>query len=126
MKENTLKAVKKYREYLQKNNLEEGTLYEVNYELKSFIGFKEKADYVKPIILIDTFEISPILEFKFYNKTEEVGSVNFLEPSLILDQYDKAAIKDDFEELLESEEYNIALLKKAIKKINLKGVSKCM
>ena len=125
MTENTLKALKIYKASLSKNNLEEGKTYKINYNLKSFTGETFQAKTVKPMIFIDSFEVSPVLllEFSGQNNNEE-GFISFSEPSIILDKYDRDSILTKVENIQESDNYNPSLLKEILKKIGVSNDSK--
>ena len=120
MTENTINALKVYKTILSKNKIEEGKSYKVDYELKSFTGEAFKAYLVKATIFIDNFEIAPMILFEFFGGENKSGIISFADPKLVIDHYDKDAIRSSFDELIESEQYDISLIKDAIKKINLK------
>lgn len=118
MKENTTKALKVYNEFLDKFKLKEGAEYGVNFELKTLIG-KQAIQSVKPSIIIDIAELSPMVMFDCFGKDGYVGAFGFMEPSVILDKYDKDAIISEMTENISSLDYDIKLGKQILDKINL-------
>lgn len=118
MKENTIKALKLYKTFLEKHKLEENKEYKANFELKTLIG-KQAIQSVKPSIIIDIAELSPMVMFDCFGKDGYVGAFGFMEPSVILDKYDKDAIISEMTENISSLDYDIKLGKQILDKISL-------
>lgn len=120
MTENTEKAFKKYRSLLTKNKLEEGKIYDCNFQMRNYLEICN-IDKVKPVLFVSSYETSPLLVLECYEKEESKTMIDLADPSFILDKYDSMCIIDKADEELKSSViYDVKELKDIIKKIKLK------
>mgnify|MGYP006956012010 CR=1 FL=1 len=119
MTDNTANAIKAYKTFLTKNKLKEAKEYSVDFELKSYLD-KDKISKVKPMIVIDSFELSPMIMFECYNDKGLVGSFGFADSKYILDKYDKDGIITNIENDICTHDYDVKLVKDILDKIKIK------
>lgn len=98
-----VKSFKMFEDFLKKNKLQLNKMFNCNFSLKSVFQDEQK---VNSLSICERDGISPCLIFECYNK-DFVGSFGLMNPELIQDKYDKAAIISDFSFLEESKDYDI-------------------
>lgn len=116
---NAVSSLKTYKEILAKNNLEEIKLYKTNFTLKLFPSGEEKISKVKFKIIIDNNALSPFIDVECFKNDTEIGSFGIMKEELILDRYDRAAIKNELENFQVGSDYNSKLFKKLLDKMKI-------
>lgn len=118
---NAIVSLKVYKELLEKYKIEEGKLYDANFTLDLFPSGEEKISKVKFGIVITSFALSPFINIYCYKEDILIGNFDIMDKKVILDNYDRAAIKDELKENLKvMEDYDSKLIKKVLDKMKVK------
>lgn len=119
---NAIVSLKVYKELLEKHKIEENKLYNSNFILELFPLGEEKISKIKFGIVITSFALSPFISIYCYKEEDIlVGNFGIMDKKVILDNFDRAAIKDELKENLKiMEDYDSKLIKKILDKMKVK------
>lgn len=118
MNENTKNAIKYYKDLLKKGKLEEKKEYLVDFTLKCLLDTFEVKKII-PRIIVDNFELSPVLLFDCY-VDKYIGDFGIMNEKFILDKYDKEGINKEFNGTISSVDYDSKLFSKILDKMKVK------